>query len=59
MPEKYVARDQNPKFVRVKLPWKLKTQEDNNDLPVIVVDSYDRTAVCIDIFTGCVPPKTA
>ena len=66
MSEKYVAQDQNPKLVRVNYTGNsslttvtstYKTQEDNNGLPV-VVDSYDRTATCIDIFTGCMPPKT-
>ena len=65
-----VAQDQNPNFVRVSYPGNLSltyfyvqdTREDNKlwlTVPVVVVDSHDRTSVCIDVFTGRMPPKTA
>ena len=34
------------------------TQEDNNGLPAILLLLIS-TSVCIDVFTRCMPPKTA
>ena len=34
------------------------TQEDNNGLPAILLLLIS-TSACIDVFTGCMPPKTA
>ena len=51
-----------PKICESTLPWKPKLNlllRTRHGKTTMAFDSYDRTAVCIDIFTGCMPPKTA